>query len=48
MKIRQVNALKPRVFISKVRKSTSDLGILPSIPAIVKPGLHVQKSPVPE
>lgn len=48
MKIRQVNALKPRVFISKVRKSTSDHGMLPPIPITTKPGLCVGKSPTPE
>lgn len=44
MKIRQVNALKPRVFVSKVRKSISDLGMLPRIPTATKPGLCVGTS----
>lgn len=44
MKIRQVNALKPRVFISKVRKRTSDLWMPPPVPITTKPGLCVGKS----
>lgn len=44
MKIRQVNALKPRVFSPKVRKSISDLWMLPLISIATKPGLCVGKS----
>lgn len=38
----KVNALQPRVLVSKVRKSASDLEMLPPISTATKPELHVE------
>lgn len=43
----EVNALQPRVLVSKVRKSASDLEMLLPISTATKPELHVESPPSP-
>lgn len=44
----KVNALQPRVLVSKVRKSASDLEMLPPISTATKPELHEEGPLLPD
>lgn len=44
----KVNALKPRVLVSKVRKSASDLEMLLPISTATKPELHGESPLLPD